>query len=239
MRSKNMQVLTDEVKALHPGVVVYGIGDKAHQLETSDHNEDDTPGSNPEQTDADNIPEHRAIDVMIGPNFTKLDAEHFVASLVFSEKNRPRLRYVIWNGCIWSSRNNFKESTYTGKNKHTDHVHVSGLAADDDNEASWNLVEVPDGPPATTPEATQTSQDLKKGTSGEEVRYLQEFFRKGFPVYRYYVPVKRGLLISVDGDFGPQTEAWVFEFQRRTGLARDGIVGPKTRSLLRTYGYRY
>ena len=64
MRSKNMQVLTDDVKQRHPGVVIYGIGDDAHKKRRSGHNEDDTPGSLPEREDADNKPEHRAIDIM-------------------------------------------------------------------------------------------------------------------------------------------------------------------------------
>jgi peptidoglycan hydrolase-like protein with peptidoglycan-binding domain len=45
-------------------------------------------------------------------------------------------------------------------------------------------------------------------------------------------PVVRELQTSigatVDGDFGPKTEAKVREFQRSKGLVPDGIVGPKT-----------
>jgi peptidoglycan hydrolase-like protein with peptidoglycan-binding domain len=241
MRARNMQVLTDQLKEEYPGVVIYGIGDKPHQSSPSDHNEDDTPGSKSEQTDADNNPEHRAIDVMLGPKFSKNDAELLVANLVLKNSNKKRLRYVIWNGCIWSSTSNFVEKQYPGKDKHTNHVHVSGLAANDEDESPWDLDDNPwghtDAPPVSQP-PVNTIRELHEGVKGEDVGRLQTFFRNNFPIYRQFVNVKRGQLIAVDNDFGPQTKAWVIEFQRRTGLARDGVVGPNTRERLARYGYK-
>lgn len=61
---------------------------------------------------------------------------------------------------------------------------------------------------------------LKKGSTGDDVKWLQE---------RLNV-CSAGL--RVDGDFGPVTEAAVREYQLRHGLAVDGIVGPVTRKAL-------
>ena len=52
---------------------------------------------------------------------------------------------------------------------------------------------------------------LKLGSKGEAVKTLQEFLK-----------------ITVDGDFGPKTELAVKEYQKKSGLVADGVVGPKT-----------
>lgn len=233
MRAKQMQVLTDQVKEDSPGVVIYGIGDKGHQTSPSDHNEDDTPGSKPEQSDGDNNPEHRAIDIMIGPNFSKAAATNLKNKLTRREANKKRLKYVILFDKIYSARNNFEERAYTGD--FHEHVHVSGDAAQDENETPWDLNDTPETP---SQPPTNTVRELRQGVKGEDVGRLQKFLQANFPIYRNFVSVKRGQLISVDNDFGPQTAAWVREFQRRVGLSRDGVVGPQTRDRLGRYGYK-
>ncbi len=59
---------------------------------------------------------------------------------------------------------------------------------------------------------------LVRGSSGDAVAALQRAL--GMPAG------------SVDGQFGARTEATVRLFQRRQGLAVDGIVGPQTRAAL-------
>ncbi|MCL4189900.1 MAG: peptidoglycan-binding protein [Rhodobacteraceae bacterium] len=62
---------------------------------------------------------------------------------------------------------------------------------------------------------------LRRGSTGDAVGEAQALLRaKGFP-------------ITVDNDFGPATELAVMEFQRRAGLAADGIIGRDTWTALR------
>ena len=234
MRAKNMQALTIDVRRRYPNVVVYGVGDDDHKTRLSDHNEDDTPGSMAAQSDADSIPEHRAIDVMVGSNFSMSDAQLLVDNLLSDPAARTRLVYLIFNGKIWSRKNNWVVRDYDGEDPHRNHVHISGWAPDDENDSPWPAVHKVISDP-TPPQ----SRVLKKGDSGSDVRHVQTFLRNTFPVYRDYVTYKRGQLLVIDGEFGLQTEVWVKEFQRRTGLARDGVVGPKTLQMMRKYGYKY
>lgn len=62
---------------------------------------------------------------------------------------------------------------------------------------------------------TLTSGNLKQGSSGDNVKALQQ-----------------ALGISADGIFGSQTKAAVIAFQKANGLTADGIVGPATAAKL-------
>jgi hypothetical protein len=61
---------------------------------------------------------------------------------------------------------------------------------------------------------------IQQGSNGQAVRDLQDHLKRVFPAYAGH--------LVVDGAFGPKTKAAVMEFQRRSGLVADGIVGPKT-----------
>lgn len=64
--------------------------------------------------------------------------------------------------------------------------------------------------PAIT-DPVEVPKTVKRGSGGENVRYLQ------------------GLLgLTIDGKYGPKTEAAVKAFQTEAGLVPDGIVGPAT-----------
>lgn len=140
MRARNMQALADAVKRRHPGVVVYGKGDEAHALRTSDHNEDDTSGVRAAQSDADSNPEHRAIDIMLGAAFTRAQAYALIADLLADPTARARLFYILFNGWRWSRSTGWARVEFDG-DPHDDHIHISGWAADDENAAGWPAVE--------------------------------------------------------------------------------------------------
>ena len=61
---------------------------------------------------------------------------------------------------------------------------------------------------------------VRKGDQNHPVKTLQYLLRA------------RGHTVTVDGIFGPMTEAAVRSFQQQKGLAVDGIVGPNTWSAL-------
>ena len=61
----------------------------------------------------------------------------------------------------------------------------------------------------------------RQGSSGEAVRTIQTKLQR----WGYYDG-------AIDGIFGSETTAAVKEFQRKNGLAVDGILGPRTREAL-------
>lgn len=63
--------------------------------------------------------------------------------------------------------------------------------------------------------------------SGDDVRGLQAGLNRVCPSYSR---------LTVDGVYGPATEAVVREFQKRAWLVADGVVGPATRSAMAKVG---
>lgn len=104
------------------------VGDQAHQDRSSDHNPDDTPGSNTPHTDTDTIPEIHARDYDgSGPWVNGATTDSIVAVLVRTMKalgGASPLAYVIWDHAIFEYPD-WKESDYQGDDPHTSHVHAS------------------------------------------------------------------------------------------------------------------
>lgn len=88
-----------------------------------------------------------------------------------------------------------------------------------------NSVPTPDIPKPNTSKVT-----LRKGDINARVTTLQIGLNRVFPAYSK---------LKVDGIFGNATDWVVKEFQRRTGLMVDGIVGPITARELAKYGITF
>lgn len=131
-----MQSLTNDIKARHPGVVIGGIGDDAHKLRKSDHNEDDTAGSRAAQSDSDSVPEHRAIDVMLGSAINETQLQAIIDEILGDPKDLARLVYINFKNWQWAKSNGWKRAD-NSDDPHPKHGHFSGLAATDGDASPW------------------------------------------------------------------------------------------------------
>lgn len=93
------------------------------------------------------------------------------------------------------------------------------------------VVVTPPVPPTPNNPGGSWNPTLQYGSQGAAVLELQRDMNK---VFRGYPMMP----LMEDGEFGPMTRAAVQEFQRRTKLDADGIVGPLTWAKLATFGVR-
>jgi hypothetical protein len=195
------------------------IGDAAHATRDSDHN--------PWYI-------NRGIPTVTAGDFTHdptngADGNVETARLV--NGNDPRIKYIIWQRRIYTPGLGWRP--YYGSNPHDKHWHLSHDANDSVNDTSpWRLGDAPVAPQPTAPSGALADGVLKKGDKGDKVSELQGKLAKGYPAYRNESPVNKGRVLSVDGDFGDWTDAWVRLFQRKSGITVDGIVGPQTARML-------
>lgn len=109
------------------------IGDSAHQARASDHNPDDTTGSNAAGSDPDTIPEVHALDVdadLRRPGWSMhmcVDAIVARQRTLYLDNGRDPLKYVIYDHVICSRSWGWTSwEPYDGTDPHTGHAHFSG-----------------------------------------------------------------------------------------------------------------
>lgn len=142
------QQLRLEVNALAPNrdkTTDGTIGNAAHQLHISSHNDDEV-GRVPIR-DADSKHEVHAWDADKDLREPGLTMQMIVDHVVDRCRRglEDRLRYVIYNRRICSASNGWKWRAYAGDNAHTEHAHfdfsyVTKLEAD---RRSWRLEDIP------------------------------------------------------------------------------------------------
>ena len=125
--ARSLEVLRDEIRAVHPGTTIWTIGDEHHVV--SDH-----------RPNAAGVV--CAIDVLGDKG---LDLAAFAEHL--RKTNHKAVKYVIFNRRIWSkARSGEGWRPYSGDNPHTSHVHISvGVGPDGqstgpyDDESPWGV----------------------------------------------------------------------------------------------------
>lgn len=158
---------------------------------------------------------------------------------VWSDKSDPRRKYFRgfngWLGSGNAQRWDFVTGTVgTASNDHQWHQHTEWLRryADDpmaheagisivigETKATW-MARYPEPgttPPDTSPihpKGSRTLRLINPPMNGQDVIYLQRWIGGG--------------KLTIDGVFGPKTEARVKWYQRLEGITADGIVGPRT-----------
>lgn len=109
-------------------------------------------------------------------------------------------------------------------------VHCSGEVKQENlNTKSWTHFAIPKGldgdvpVPTPTPTPTPSRKTVRRGSTGEDVVYVQtRLIELGYDLSPY----------GADGKFGAKTEEAVKAFQRANGLEADGIVGKRTYAAL-------
>lgn len=179
------------------------IGDASHQASKSDHNPDSRGIVHAIDVDKDGVDVNRLIRILIKDS---------------------RIQYVIYNRTIWSRTYGFESRKYTGKNPHTDHVHVSfryGTTYENDKRAfGVKIVTAPPKPkPPVKPKpptklpvvanGTRTIRLTNPMTTGTDIKFIQTFIGCD----------------DKDGWYGPATVARVKWYQRMRGIKVDGVWG--------------
>lgn len=156
---------------------------------------------------------------------TKTPSNHSQGTSI--DINAPRNPYSYtfktdmpsWMPALWKRYGFRWGGDYSGK-KDTMHYEFMGTVADAHLLAAAARAEFSGQTPIPP---TYPPDTIRMGARGPIVVTLQTLLNKW------------GYGITVDGDFGPSTNHVVVDFQRKRGLAADGIVGPATWSALNNY----
>lgn len=202
--AKSLAVLRDQINAAFPGRDKSSdgtLGDARHAVTKSEHN-----------PDANGVV--RAMDISNDPAHGVVSDK--IAHALIDSRD-PRILYVISNARIANSTvQDWAWRPYGGSNPHDHHFHISVVAnpARYDSTEPWKAIGAlpPAGPAGSTPVLPKPRRStIRRGATGADVAYLQRML--GQPD---------------TGAFDSRTEQAVIDFQRKTGLVPDGIVGPYT-----------
>ena len=165
--SASLEKLREQINSAAPRrskVSDGSIGDADHSSRTSDHNPSADGSVN-------------AIDVTHDPA-GGFDGHALRYDLVDGQD--WRLNYVIFDGAIYSRVRGFRRKTYTGRNQHRQHVHVSIRQGDayEDDRSPWSLPRVTGNPPPTPappplPAPAEDSDPFVPTTEGADDMALQ------------------------------------------------------------------
>lgn len=170
--------LRAQLQMEHPGVVVGWIGDASHQGGTSDHNPE-LPGPAP-GADAGEVD---AIDPMIGPHYTRAEAQADVDAIVSSRDSR--MAFLIWDRRIISSTIEpwvWRTYAHNDKDPHTGHWHLSVNDRYDSHPGRWMTAAEKENRVATdiTPSDANANAILNRnvvpkdgGTAGEKTTAVE------------------------------------------------------------------
>lgn len=119
--------------------------------------------------------------------------------------------------CIFWQASDKKTMSHIGYYFNGWMYHCSGTVKKEKLSAKVTHWAIPRGLGGDTP--MPTHRTIRRGDSGEDVKYCQELLLKlGYNLGSY----------GADGKYGAKTLAAVKSFQGSNGLTQDGIVGPRT-----------
>lgn len=108
------------------------VGDSAHSSRTSDHNPDKNGWVRAIDVDED---------VWGKDGKDPVEANRLVRTLIqFAKNGESRLKYIIFEGHIWSQTYKWSKRVYDGSNPHNHHIHISFNESADEDGSPFGLV---------------------------------------------------------------------------------------------------